>query len=60
MSKLTQGILKNKLRYVLSQDKKLRSTTIFFFVRVGSKHENDTEKGMAHYLEHMLFKGTEI
>ena len=53
-----EGILKNNLKYVLNQDKKFRSTTIFIFIRVGSKHENNTEQGMAHFLEHLLFKGT--
>ena len=53
-----EGTLKNNLKYVLNQDKKFRSTTIFIFIRVGSKHENEQEQGMAHFLEHLLFKGT--
>ena len=53
-----EGILKNNLKYVLNQDKKFRSTTIFIFIRVGSKHETEQEQGMAHFLEHLLFKGT--
>ena len=53
-----EGILKNNLKYVLNQDKKFRSTTIFIFIRVGSKHEIEEEQGMAHFLEHLLFKGT--
>ncbi len=28
------------------------------FVGVGSRHEAETEQGLAHYLEHCLFKGT--
>jgi zinc protease len=29
------------------------------WVRVGSAHENEKEAGLSHFLEHMLFKGTE-
>ena len=29
-----------------------------FFIPVGSRHELPNEYGMAHFLEHMLFKGT--
>lgn len=28
------------------------------FINVGSRDENDNEQGMAHFLEHVLFKGT--
>lgn len=27
-------------------------------INTGSRHETDTEHGMAHFIEHMLFKGT--
>ena len=56
--KLKKGKLKNGLQYILNQDNSYKSTSIFIFVRVGSKHENKKEFGMAHFLEHLLFKGT--
>ena len=34
------------------------TTTVNLTYRVGSRHENYGETGMAHLLEHMLFKGT--
>lgn len=34
------------------------STQLWF--NVGSKHEADSEKGLAHWLEHMCFKGTNL
>ena len=34
------------------------TTTVNLTYRVGSKHENVGETGMAHLLEHMLFKGS--
>ena len=52
------GKLSNGLKYLLNQNKCLKSSSIFIFVRVGSKHENKNEEGLAHFLEHMLFKGT--
>ena len=34
------------------------STTVNLTIRVGSRHENYGETGMAHLLEHLVFKGT--
>jgi predicted Zn-dependent peptidase len=33
--------------------------TVYVVVRAGSSHEPDVAGGLAHYLEHMMFKGTE-
>jgi predicted Zn-dependent peptidase len=33
--------------------------TAYVVVRAGSSHEPDAAGGLAHYLEHMMFKGTE-
>lgn len=35
-----------------------RSAALGFFVGVGSRHEKARENGAAHFIEHMLFKGT--
>ncbi len=35
-----------------------RSAALGFFVGVGSRHETEKEGGAAHFIEHMLFKGT--
>jgi predicted Zn-dependent peptidase len=35
------------------------STSIGFFVRTGARDESDTIWGTSHFLEHMVFKGTE-
>lgn len=35
-----------------------RSAALGFFVGVGSRHERARENGAAHFIEHMLFKGT--
>ena len=36
----------------------VRSVTIGVWLARGSRHESDVESGMAHFVEHMLFKGT--
>lgn len=50
--------LANGLQVLLIQDDSKPTTTVNVTYRVGSKHENYGETGMAHLLEHLLFKGT--
>jgi predicted Zn-dependent peptidase len=49
--------LENGLR-VVTIKKNTRITSIHFGVKVGSLYENKSEKGISHFIEHMLFKGT--
>ena len=35
------------------------STSIGFFVKTGARDETDAEWGVSHFLEHMVFKGTD-
>ena len=57
-SKFKQGILKNDMKYIYNINNFYKSVSIIIYIRVGSKHENKKEEGLAHFLEHMLFKGT--
>lgn len=50
--------LANGLQVLLVPDDSKPTTTVNLTYRVGSRHENYGETGMAHLLEHMLFKGT--
>ncbi len=52
-------ILANGLRVVTSTMPHTRSVSINFFVGAGSRYEVDEVAGVSHFLEHMLFKGTE-
>ena len=36
----------------------VRSCSVGFWVRRGSRHEGPAEEGLAHFLEHTVFKGT--
>src|SRR3989338_6091604 len=35
-----------------------KTVTVFVAVNTGSKNESDRERGLSHFLEHMMFKGT--
>lgn len=50
--------LKNGLRVLLIPEPSASSITIEVAYSVGSRHEGYGEAGMAHLLEHLLFKGT--
>lgn len=50
--------LPNGLQVLLVPDSSKPTTTVNMTVRVGSRFENYGETGMAHLLEHMMFKGT--
>lgn len=50
--------LPNGLKVLLFQDASKPSTTVNITYLVGSRHENYGETGMAHLLEHLVFKGT--
>ncbi|MDW7981474.1 MAG: pitrilysin family protein [Thermomicrobium sp.] len=51
--------LPNGIRIVTSRMPYVRSATVIVYVSVGSRYEPDRLAGISHFLEHMLFKGTE-
>ena len=55
---ITEYRLANGLRVLLFPDMSKQTITVNITFLVGSRHENYGETGMAHLLEHMLFKGT--
>jgi zinc protease len=52
--------LDNGLRILLYPDASKPTVTVNLTVMVGSRHEGYGETGMAHLLEHMVFKGTPL
>src|SRR5947199_7609179 len=52
-------VLPNGLRIVSSTLAHTRSVSISIFVGAGSRYESDEIAGVSHFLEHMLFKGTD-
>jgi zinc protease len=55
---ITEWDLDNGLRVLIFPDASQPSMTVNLTVLVGSRMEGYGESGMAHLLEHMLFKGT--
>jgi zinc protease len=55
---ITEYQLENGLRVLLFPDPTKPKVTVNVTYMVGSKHENYGETGMAHLLEHLVFKGT--
>jgi len=55
---ITEYQLANGLRVLLYPDQSQSKVSVNMTVLVGSRHEGYGETGMAHLLEHMVFKGT--
>jgi zinc protease len=55
---ITEYRLGNGLRVLMFPDQTKQTITVNVTYLVGSRHENYGETGMAHLLEHMLFKGS--
>ncbi|MEE8369707.1 MAG: pitrilysin family protein, partial [Dehalococcoidia bacterium] len=51
--------LPNGLRILTSSMPHTHSVAISLYVGAGSRYERDEEAGISHFLEHLLFKGTE-
>ncbi|MGB3072709.1 MAG: pitrilysin family protein, partial [Candidatus Moraniibacteriota bacterium] len=56
--KYQKHTLKNGLRIILAPMKETQTATVFIMTGVGSRYETRAENGLAHFLEHMFFKGT--
>ena len=51
--------LGNDLRVLTTRIPTAQAASIAFFVGIGSRWEQPRTNGLSHYIEHMLFKGTE-
>ncbi|MFC1622632.1 M16 family metallopeptidase [Patescibacteria group bacterium] len=50
--------LKNKMTVLLTPQKETQAVTVLVLVGVGSRYETKKIRGITHFLEHMMFKGT--
>lgn len=58
--RVVTGVLENGLQYkVLSHPKPEGHVGMYLHVSTGSLNETDPQRGIAHYLEHMAFNGSE-
>lgn len=53
-----QSSLKNGMRVVSHAMRELETVTVGVWVDAGSRHEEASQNGLSHVLEHMAFKGT--
>lgn len=58
-SKTSQFKLKNGLTVIVDEDHSSNSCAGVLVVKAGSKNDPDNHTGIAHYFEHMLFKGSD-
>jgi len=57
---LTRGVLQNGLRFVLRKNSEPKNRVVLYLlVNAGSFNEKSEQRGVAHFLEHMMFNGTE-
>jgi len=54
-----QTTLDNGLKVILEENRNAPVVALQIWVNVGSGDEKDEEAGMCHFIEHMIFKGTE-
>lgn len=51
--------LSNGIRVVLEHMPSTRSVSFGIWVKTGSRNETEQQNGISHFIEHMLFKGTD-
>jgi predicted Zn-dependent peptidase len=51
--------LSNGIRLITAPLTGAKTTAVLVIFSTGSKHETAKQKGLSHFLEHMMFKGTE-
>ena len=56
--KAQQFVLSNGMNLIVKPDRRAPTAVQMVWLRVGSMDEVDGTSGVAHVLEHMLFKGT--
>ncbi len=56
---VVREVLDTGLRLITETMPHVRSVTIGVWLTRGSRHEPDAQGGIAHFVEHMLFKGTD-
>lgn len=52
-------VASNGVRILLEKIPSVRSVSLGIWVGTGSRYENESNNGISHFIEHMLFKGTE-
>ena len=56
---VSKTVLSNGIKVITQKMPHLRSVSMGVWVNVGGRDESSSESGMAHFIEHMIFKGTQ-
>ncbi len=56
---LHQFTLENGLKVILQENRNVPVVALQIWVKTGSADEKEDEAGMCHFIEHMIFKGTD-
>lgn len=59
MSRIRRSVTDSGIRVVTERMPESHSATLGVWVGVGSRDESEAQAGVSHFLEHLLFKGTE-
>lgn len=59
ITQVQKTVLPNGLKIVTERIESVKSVSAGIWVKTGSRNESDDLAGVTHFLEHMLFKGTE-
>jgi predicted Zn-dependent peptidase len=59
MTVYQRNVLSNGLRVLTAPLDHAQSVTCYIMLAAGSRYENTNNRGIAHFAEHMFFKGTE-
>jgi len=59
MSKIQKTTLRNGLKIITEEMPDIQSASIGIWVNMGSRDEEGSKSGISHFIEHLLFKGTE-
>ena len=59
LESVSKTVLPNGMQIVSEKIESVKSVTVGIWAKTGSRNETDKQAGITHFLEHMLFKGTE-
>ncbi|MFN8375143.1 MAG: pitrilysin family protein [Anaerolineae bacterium] len=60
MSNVTRHVLKNGMVVLLKESHSAPVTSWWVLYRIGSRNERTGQTGVSHWVEHMMFKGTDM
>src|ERR1700756_2320398 len=58
-SRFRRTVFGNGLTLLTERRSHVHSLSVGIWVKVGTRHETPREAGISHFLEHMLFRGTD-